>query len=100
MTMEKRESLRLLLSQYFNYEFYLTAIERIRAALATGEISSERWGEIARLIRERRLDEGDALALVNHAANQAIDENSDAEAYAWLDLMVANVEGTGEIVEY
>lgn len=98
--MGSRESLRLLLSQFFNHEFYSTAIERLRAALASGEIGPERWEAITRLVRGRRLDEGDALTLVNHAANQAIDENTDEEAYAWLDLMISNVERSGEVVEY
>jgi hypothetical protein len=98
--MDTKESLRLLLSQFFNYEFYATAIERVRTALAIGEITPERWEAIRTLVRERRLDDGDALALVNHAANQLIDENSDEEAYAWLDLMISNVERSEEIVEY
>jgi hypothetical protein len=39
------------------------------------------------------------LTLVNDEANQVINENSDEEAYVWLDKMVANIQRSDGIVE-
>jgi hypothetical protein len=53
------------------------------------------------LTDERKLLPGQPLALVNHKANQVIDETSDEEAYVWLDLMIRNIErADGKVEEY
>ena len=48
---------------------------------------------------ERAFSPGQPLHLVQHGANQALDENTDDEAYVWLDKMVANVERTDGVID-
>jgi hypothetical protein len=89
------------LTVFFSYEFYITAIEEVRNDMATHSYWREKWPRIVKIIRTRKLLPGQPLALVNHKANQVIDENSDEEAYVWLDLMIRNVEHTnGEVEDY
>lgn len=90
--MSQLESLRLFLSQFFNQQQYSAAIVSARERVASDATYREAWRGVRALIRERGLPTGQPLALVNHAANQMLDENTDAEAYRWLDLMVDNVD--------
>jgi hypothetical protein len=85
----------------FNYEYYTAAIENTRQILATNLLFQEEWSRIVEDIRLRNLQPGQPLYLVNHGANQVLDENTDEEAYRWLDLMIRNVERTdGQIEQY
>ncbi|WNZ26905.1 hypothetical protein HJG54_34220 [Leptolyngbya sp. NK1-12] len=88
-------------SIFFNNEFYVDAIKNARNSIANHAKSQADWLKISSIIQNRQLEPGQPLNLVNNDANQVIDENSDEEAYVWLDKMVYNVERTdGKIEEY
>lgn len=95
------EPLRQFLSQYFSHEFYQTAIEQIKHDNNENEKYQSRWNDITDLIKNRKLHEGEPLFLVYQGANQPLDEESDEEAWKWLDLVVYNInENTGDVKEY
>jgi hypothetical protein len=87
------------LTAYFSYEHYETAIGYVREAIAGNQSELNRWKRASGAIKARSLSPGQPLALVNEAANQVLAENSDKEAYHWLDKMVHNVERTDGVIE-
>ena len=80
------------LREFFNYEHYSNAIQKARAAIISKNEYQEKWQKISIAIKERNFQPREPLSLVNHAANQVLDENSDNEAYVWLDKLVYNLE--------
>jgi hypothetical protein len=89
------------LRQFFNYRGYTEGIAAARERIRKDLLYSNRWSQISNDISNRAMFPGDPLRLVNNGANQMLDENSDEEAYKWLDLMVSNIERTdGEIALY
>lgn len=84
----------------FNYEYYRVGISNIKEMLTNQEMNNH-WANLKKIIQSRNLKQGEALKLVHEPANQPLDENSDEEAYKWLDLMIYNVERKdGKIDEY
>ena len=101
MQMKDYDMIWQFLREFFNYEHYPIAIEKIQSAKATDPIYGKKWEQIRFIIQNRKLPPGEPLNLVHHAANQVLDENSDQEAYYWLKQMIDNIERTdGEIDEY
>ncbi|NJR50420.1 MAG: hypothetical protein HC780_13500 [Leptolyngbyaceae cyanobacterium CSU_1_3] len=95
------ELIRLFLSRFFNYEGYDEGIKNARNAISKNSTTSENWKRIVAKIRAHNLEAGQPLSLVHDGANQVLDENSDAEAYIWLERMISNVERVdGDIEEY
>lgn len=89
------------LREFFNYEHYHIAIEKIQKAKAIDSTYGKKWEQIRFIIQNQKFPAGEALNLVHNAANQVLDENSDEEAYDWLKKMIDNVERTdGNIDEY
>ncbi len=80
------------LREFFNYENYSNAIQKARAAIVSENEYQEKWQKISIAIKERNFQPREPLSLVNQAANQVLDENSDNEAYVWLDKLVYNLE--------
>lgn len=97
--MDEAEKLAQFLESFFHTDFYDEAIRMARDYVEDPRRTAE-WDELARLVRERRLAEGQPLALVSHRANQALEDNTDDEAYRWLDLMVENVDSQDQIRSY
>ncbi|PSB19174.1 hypothetical protein C7B65_12935 [Phormidesmis priestleyi ULC007] len=93
------ELIRLLLSRFFNYENYEEGIKNARNAIFKNPTTSEDWKRIVTEIRTHNLEAGQPLSLVHDGANQVLNENSDAEAYVWLEKMIKNVEREDEVVE-
>ena len=99
--MKDYEMIWQFLREFFNYEHYHIAIEKIQKAKVTDSTYGKKWEQIRFIIQNRKLPPGEPLHLVNHAANQVLDENSDEEAYYWLKKMMDDVEQTdGKIDEY
>jgi hypothetical protein len=96
---ENYELVRRFVSVFFNNEFYVDGIENARNSIAANARSQANWLKISSIIQNRQLKSGQSLTLVNDEANQAINENSDEEAYVWLDKMVANIQRSDGIVE-
>ena len=89
------------LREFFNYQHYTIAIEKARDAISTNAIYKENWLRITAVIRNQELLPGQPLTLIHEGANQMLDENSDEEAYVWLDKMVHKLErADGKIEEY
>lgn len=80
------------LREFFNYERYTNAIQKARNAIENKDNYQENWQKISTAIKERKFQPEEPLNLVNQAANQVLDENSDNEAYFWLDKLVYNLE--------
>lgn len=76
----------------FNSEHYTTAIKNIRQSINSNPRRMEEWAKVSKLISLRGLPSGKPLALVHHISNQVLDDNTDEEAWRWLELMVVNVE--------
>ncbi len=101
MKNEDYELIWNFLSMCFNYEYYPDGIRRAKQAIEHNMQTQENWKRILSTIQNRQLEPGEPLYLVNHGANQVLDENSDEEAYRWLNKMIANIEKTdGQIDEY
>ncbi|MEY4937786.1 MAG: hypothetical protein RIS64_4145 [Bacteroidota bacterium] len=93
--------LKSLLRQGFLYNRYPAAIILVKNLL-TQSPYLEAWDGVKHLISARKMKEGEPLRMIHHTANLPLDEDSDEEAYKWLDLFVRNVETTYEdqIVDY
>jgi hypothetical protein len=84
---------------YFDHEFYRNGIKDIRRDLSHYKFH-ESWVLVIDAIRQRRFAVGEPLHLIHQYANQSLDENTDEEAYKWLNIMIENIERTdGLIVE-
>lgn len=83
----------------FAYEHYGEAINEVRSNIEKNLLSREQWQQIREWIANSIFEQGEPLRIVHDGANQVLDENSDEEAYKWLDLVMKNVERTDRIVE-
>ncbi len=90
------DDLASLLRAYFCNEFYADGIQNLKNDIAKGGIRANAWETVVPAIRNRAFLPGQPLELVNHCANQLLEENTDAEAYRWLDLLVENVQRIGD----
>ncbi|SHE54947.1 hypothetical protein [Pedobacter caeni] len=93
------EQLRGLLAEHFKYYKYRDAIAEIKALKASGKLSEETWNNIKNLINNRDLPKGQALNLIAFDSNLPLDEDTEQEAYKWLDLFINNID-QNEIVDY
>jgi hypothetical protein len=95
------KALRNLLQECFGYFRYKKCIILTKNALLEPQYL-EHWEHIKKLIQERNMPIGAPLALIHNDANLPLYENSDEEAYKWLDLLVRNVETNSEedVIEY
>lgn len=99
--MEKEiDLLKGILAENFKYYKYNEAIKRVILTLEKGNISNEIWFKIKTLINNRLLPKGVAFDLVAYDANLPLDEDSEQEAYKWLDLFIKNIENKNNIIEY
>ncbi len=98
-TMSDAHQLQTFLTRFFHTQFYSTAIEKARARIASDAAQLDQWTRIKILIESRAMPAGAPLKLVHHYANQMIDDNTDDEAYAWLDLMVRNIDRTDGLID-
>jgi hypothetical protein len=92
----------------FSDEWYGEGIRQLREMLELGRIPMPgahtfvRRAALERLKQEiaaRSLPPGDALEIVTHYANQALLENSDEDAYRWMELAIHNAERTDGNIE-
>ena len=91
--------------RYFGHEEYDIAIKNVKEGLA-GENENynqwvqENWPRLVSLVRDRRMASGQPIVL-SQMASVLLYENTDEEAYEWLDLLVYNVERIdGQIDDY
>lgn len=89
------------LRTHFCYENYEDAISYLRYERENYPMANTKWEKLAISVRGRLFAPGQPLELIHNFANQPLKENTDEEAYKWLDLMIQNVEREdGEIICY
>lgn len=98
--MKELEILKSVLASNFQYSFYEDAIKNIRVEVNEFPYYKENWIEVIKLIIYRKLPKGEPLKLLQETANLAIYENTDVEAYRWLDLFLINVSSSNDIIPY
>jgi hypothetical protein len=96
--MKEIEILKSVLASNFQYEFYENAIKNVKEEVNTNTYYKENWNEVIKLIIYRKLDEGQPLKLINDTANLVLYENSDEEAYRWLDLFLINIAKIDDVI--
>ncbi|MDQ0067373.1 hypothetical protein [Chryseobacterium lathyri] len=98
--MKELEILKSLLGANFQYNFYIDAIVSVRKELRDNEYYKSKFVDIIKLIIYRKLQNGEALRLIHETANLLLFDNTEEEAYRWLDLFLINVTSEGEVVPY
>ena len=96
--MKEIEILKSVLASNFQYEFYENAIKNAKEEIITNTYYIENWNDVIKHIIYRKLDKGQPLELINKTANLVLYENSDEEAYRWLDLFLINIAKIDDIV--
>lgn len=83
-------------------EFYSEGVKNLRRDLSNNPSYVDNWSAIVRMILNKELEEGQPLDLIHNTANLPLYENSDEEAYRWLNLMLINAAGSEEdpILDY
>jgi hypothetical protein len=99
MKMKDYDMVWQFLREFFSYEHYPIAIERIRRIKNTDPTYQKKWEQIKFIIQNQQLPLGEPLNLLHNAANQVLDENCDREAYSWLKKMISNVERTDGVID-
>jgi len=87
------------LSGYFAYEDYIEGIKKIKHDVQTNLREKRMWLSFKNAVARRLLQDGEPLLFVNKYANHRLKDNTDEEAYVWLDMMIHNVERNDGIVE-
>lgn len=92
--------LKSVLSQFFRDQYYSQAVKELRKSLSNQSSYAEHWEQIVRMILAKELS--NPLDFVHNIVNQVLDDNSDDEAYKWLNLMLINSLGSENsmIIEY
>lgn len=100
--METLDLLKGVLGQFFRDEFYVEGVKNLRKSLRNEPTYSSSWTAITSIILSKELDDGQALYLLDNSANYPLYENSDEEAYKWLNLMLINAAGAEDdpILDY
>ena len=98
--MEVENKLKSVLGEFFRDSFYKEAIKNLRESLVNNNY--ENWDKVVWTIVNRELEKGRPLYLIHNTANLPLDENTDEEAYKWLNLMLINSMGSidSPIIEY
>ena len=89
------------LASYFHDFSLKDGVQMIKLDLERYPEIEEEWSALVQIVRNHNLGPGEVLKLVNESANKVLDENSDTEAYMWLELLVKNVTRTdGKFEDY
>ena len=96
--MKEIEILKSVLASNFQYEFYENAIKNTKEDINTNQYYKENWNDVIKYIIYRELPIGESLKLINETANLVLYENSDEEAYRWLDLFLINIAKTDDLI--
>jgi hypothetical protein len=98
--MEELEVLKSLLGANFQYYPYDEAILHTRDQIKNNDFYKSKLSDLIRMVLYRKLLKGEALSLVHNSANLVIFENTDEEAYRWLDLFLVNILSDREVITY
>lgn len=102
MKFTSRDVLKSALGEFFRDNFYQDGVINLRRAVRKSSYYRENWESVVRLIIHRKLKRDEPLHLIHDVANLPLDENSDEEAYRWLNLMLINSMGSEDamIIKY
>lgn len=97
---ELESKIKSILSEFFRDKHYSQGVIELRESLNSNSSYSQYWEQIVRKVLDKNVE--NPLDLVHKSANQVLDENSEEEAYKWLNLMLINSLGSKDsmIVEY
>lgn len=97
---ELGSKIKSILSEFFRDKYYSQGVKELRVSLNNDSSYSQYWEQIVRKILDKDIE--NPLDLVHKSANQVLDENSEEEAYKWLNLMLINSLGSKDsiIIEY
>lgn len=99
--MKELEILKSILASNFQYNFYDEAIINIRKEIIELPYYRDNWNDVMRFILFRKFSDGDSLKLINDSANLVLFDNTEEEAYRWLDLFLVNVVNSdNDIIPY
>ena len=77
----------------FLVKSYPEAVKEVRRLLSEHPEYKENWPIIIRSVLNKELEVGKPLDLIHDTANLPLYENSDEEAYKWLNLLIINAAG-------
>jgi hypothetical protein len=101
MSSKEYEVIYDFLSEFFRDEFYKKAIKNAKNKIDANPQYQFSWQQARDIIYNKNLLSGEPISLVHNGANQVLDENSDKEAYIWLEKIVSNIDrNDGNIDEY
>lgn len=98
--MKQIEILKSILASNFHYCFYDEAIINIRKEVNEISQYKNNWNDVIKFVLYRKFSIGEPLKLIQDTANLVLYENSDDEAYRWLDLFLINVLNKGDVIPY
>ena len=98
--MKEIEILKSVLASNFHYSFYEDAILNIRSEINDIPHYRENWHDVIKFVLCRQFTEGEPLKIVQDDANLVLYDNTDEEAYRWLDLFLINVINSKEVISY
>ena len=93
------DTLKASLALNFRYNKYDEAIVKLRMLIKENHYQGA-WDSITDLIINRKLKKGEPLSLVHNDANLLLYDDTDEEAYRWLDLMIINSFKQGDVIPY
>lgn len=88
-----------LLITYICDESYIDGVKSLRNDIAASSELRQHWYRLAEAIKNRTFLPGQSLNLVHHGANKMLEENTDDEAYRWLDVFVENIDRTDGCID-
>jgi hypothetical protein len=98
--MKELEILKSILASNFQYSYYEEAIKNIRNEIIEFPHYKENLNDIIKMIIYRKLQKGEPLEFIQNSANLVLYENTDDEAYRWLDLFLINILNENEVIPY
>ena len=87
------------LCEFFRDEFYKIAIKNAKNKIDVNPQYQLNWQQVKDIIHNQNLSNGEPLSLVHSGANKVLDENSDKEAYIWLERIIANIDRNDENID-
>ena len=88
-----------LLQTYFYDESDEEGIRAVQHDINASDRFAAKWRSFEEIIAARALEPDQPLEAVQEGANRVLMDNTDEEAYRWLDLTIKNVAREDGIVE-
>lgn len=83
--------LKTLVAEFFKEEWYHIGISNLRDAIKKESYYRDNWENLIRLIMMKQIPYGEAMNILFDDGHQILHQNTEEEAYRWLELMIINV---------